>query len=413
MLSYAEPKDGYVERTIKAAEEGLRTDFTRAVRAEIDVQVDMLRKQRDDNAEDSPFVRSLEELRSLLELRKANTAEAAAAMRNGAANEVRAHASKRPHVVLPLSLRALAACHPRIARALPLRWPLRYASALAKAVLMRPRVTAHELAQAFVEVAAPGLTRTQQGCWKKGCTAAQPKAQRDRVVNDGISLANIQRVIKVLLQHSNGTGWTVRPESLFLRGDVDDEARKTAWEFDAPSVVFAANVIARIKGPLGKARLMLARSEAAANPRCAADKGLWDVGHASPFEDEVASIQAERIWEAEKEKMAPVTPRHWYPPRRHTMPEPMPPKLVCPVEWRSTQTRLSLGSSSSGKSAWTFLENSLRPSPASVGSKRRATDSTTGTPAADGKQRKVVDNRDAFRKLFKLSDSAARSEAAQ
>ena len=404
LLSYCEPSASYLTRTLMVARRELGAYQVRLITAEIETDVEQDLEPEEKKRQHQPY---------LDHLRQEHSRIAPLFIRGSQMEcEVRAHALKRGHAVLTLSMRALAACHPGTARALPLRWPLRFISALAKVAMKRPRATIDQVAQGFVQVAAPGLTRGQQDYHALSGKVVAPKDQRVRVSNDGISAANAQRVMKVLLQHSPKTGWTVRRENLFLRGDVDDEALRSQWNLDAPSVILAANIVARISGKTGEPR------SAATSPTGASGVRLWDVGHSCVFEDEVARIHQ---WEREKERLKRLGPgfRHLSPAefmgRGQSPPTALPSALVCPVQMLSdaqqAQLRFSSADSSSSASSSTpalklTLTNLTSSSPGPASPKRPQSGSAVGGSTrslADGKRRKVViDQRDGFQRLFKL-----------
>ena len=191
---------------------------------------------------------------------------------------VLAHAAKRATVMLPFSLRALAACHQHTARALPVRWPLRLLSALAKVAVRRPRARIDEVARAFVVVVAPGATKTQQGIYgMSGKMSAQKRREVRRSTDDGLTVANVHRVAKLLMRYSAGPGWSLAPENAFLEGDVDRDSLVSCWNADDPSVVLAANIVGRCPPRPPRATGLRAHAHPATRPlnlpRCIMRRG--------------------------------------------------------------------------------------------------------------------------------------------
>ena len=295
--------------------------------------------------------------------------------------DLAAHCAKRASA-LPLSLRALAACHPHTARALPLRWPLRLLGALAKLVDRRPRAVIDEVSRLMVELLAPGVTPHQRGC-AEACGLAQAPAvkarQRKVASEDGICVANFRRVAKLLLSHSAGHGWSVVAEHRFLLGD--SRWPTNTWERTDPSVVLAANVVGRLRK----------HSDSPTGPWNQETDRLGFLVRPDAFEDLVQLV-------------------------RGGAGVPLPAALVCPVGVGSqlkligSQLKLIGRDNSSVRSLAVKAQDvgRARPLPAL---------SAAGTPKA-GKRRKVVDERtqqsqrEAFLRLFHPTGHPAAGAAA-
>ena len=302
---------------------------------------------------------------------------------------VRAHATKRAVVALPLALRALAACHPHTARALPLRWPLRLLSALAKVALRRPRAPIDEVARAFVAVVAPGATKTQEGVCQyvsPGCSKIPEQKLREvrKASDDGYSVANVHRVTRLLLRYSTGHGWSVAEESQFLKGDVDIESMTIRWQADDPSVVLAANLVGRLPDKHGLRRERTERGWNKDEEDCV-------------FEDEVDAVRATPpFWRSRLQ-----LPCHtsWHPRWERTprAPVPLPRALSCPVKTTNQTQLATVGTSSGGGSGtqWHVIKPALGDSPE---------DPAVTSEKAARKRRKLTDDRNAFRRLFQTGD---------
>ena len=339
-------------------------------------------------------------------------------LRRALEDEVHAHAAKRAGRVMPLSLLALAACHPHTARALPLHWPLRLLAAMAKVALRRPRASIDAVAQSFVEVVAPGVTRTQ---YKTACEhsvrgpreKADPalKAARKAALDDGFTVAMVLRVVHFLLHFHPGHGWAARKENHVLYGDIDLSNFTNAWNFDDPSVIIAAKMIARLKGKHGQPR--------------GHDECVWNKhgdGRADTFEDEVRcnrDLEAnyERLGWTNKQQQQN-SPAWTMPPA--DVPSPMPSPLAEPFPVK--QNTLAVGSVAHGSSPLIALWKLTPQQTASATATPHKAASPTATPQkaapatasrpSIGKRRKVVDNRDDFRdgfmRLFHPPKKAAR-----
>ena len=364
-------------------------------------------------------------------------------LRRALEEEVRAHAAKRAGRVMPLSLLALAACHPHTARALPLHWPLRLLAAMAKVALRRPRATIDAVARSFVEVVAPGVTRTQCKSLGPGPTLKDGpilKAKRKAALDDGITVAMVLRVVRCLLQFQSGHGWATLTEHEFLHGDVDSAKLTHGWSYDDPSVIIAARTVAQLRGKHGEAR--------------GYDERVWSKGEdrrPDPFEDEVRCNRSyaakEELYKrllgsaaGLRETMAP-----------NDVPSPLPRPLAAPFPRGAKaikQSTLDVSRAAQGPSLltlWKLTPQQTAPavaaneeaaeltierppthhsspppsppkSPPGAGSAAReggsAGPSTAGgtgpaTSIQPSKRRKVVDNRDAFMRLFQPPKRAA------
>ena len=119
--------------------------------------------------------------------------------RNTAADHMQELVVQRAQIRLPLSLRALAALHPHIARALPLRWSLHLLGALAKVMCGAPRASLDAVARELVAAEVPGLLEHQHGCLRAGQALAHRQDTRactqNRVIGAPFATVSLMMVI--------------------------------------------------------------------------------------------------------------------------------------------------------------------------------------------------------------------------
>jgi hypothetical protein len=143
--------------------------------------------------------------------------------REAALDALQAHAARRAEVVeaLPLSMRALAACQPSVARALPLGWPVRLLAALAKAgkarSLTASGVAMDSMARAFVAELVPGSCNGATSCMTSGMRAGPASSAplspshahaygelAKRAKDAAVHLSNVHRVAKLVFLFESG-----------------------------------------------------------------------------------------------------------------------------------------------------------------------------------------------------------------
>ena len=109
-------------------------------------------------------------------------------------NELREAGRKRPALNLTLAQKALITTCPQLARVLPCKWPLRNIAGLAK-LAANVAAGADAMSRAFHETIAPPKFYA-----KHDSLSAAELALVKTAVKDGLSLANVRRVMKSMVR---------------------------------------------------------------------------------------------------------------------------------------------------------------------------------------------------------------------